>query len=45
MHKIVLAILAVFLLQTVALAKDQKPITDDTISDAVRVKLAGDQLV
>jgi osmotically-inducible protein OsmY len=26
-------------------AKDPPPITDDTISDAVRVKLAGDQLV
>jgi hyperosmotically inducible protein len=45
MHKIAVAILSVFLLQTVALAKDQKPITDDTITDQVRIKLAGDPIV
>ena len=32
-------------MQAVCLAKDPPPITDDTISDSVRVKLAGDQLV
>jgi osmotically-inducible protein OsmY len=32
-------------MQAVCLAKDPPPVTDDTISDAVRVKLAGDQLV
>ena len=45
MHKILAAFLALFLMQAVSLAKDPPQITDDTISDAVRVKLAGDQLV
>ena len=46
MHKIILAaFLALFLMQAVCPAKDPPQITDDTISDAVRVKLAGDQLV
>jgi osmotically-inducible protein OsmY len=45
MHKILAAFLALFLLQAVCLPKDPPPITDDTISDAVRVKLASDQLV
>ena len=45
MHKILAAFLAIFLLQAVCPAKDPPPITDDTISDAVRVKLASDQLV
>ena len=45
MHKILAAFLALFLLQAVCPAKDPPQITDDTISDAVRVKLAGDQLV
>jgi osmotically-inducible protein OsmY len=45
MHKFLAAFLALFLLQAVCLAKDPPPITDDTISDAVRVKLAGDQIV
>jgi hyperosmotically inducible protein len=45
MHKIALAILAVLLMQTVALAKDPPKQTDDTITDQVRIKLAGDQIV
>jgi osmotically-inducible protein OsmY len=45
MHKLLAAFLALFLMQAVCLAKDPPQITDDTISDAVRVKLAGDQLV
>ena len=45
MHKFLAAFLALFLLLAVCPAKDPPPITDDTISDAVRVKLAGDQLV
>jgi osmotically-inducible protein OsmY len=44
-YKILAAFLALFLLQAVCPAKDPPQITDDTISDAVRVKLAGDQLV
>ena len=45
MHKLLAAFLALFLLLAVGLAKDPPQMTDDTISDAVRVKLAGDQLV
>jgi osmotically-inducible protein OsmY len=45
MHKILAAFLALFLMQAVCPAKDPPQMTDDTISDAVRVKLAGDQLV
>ena len=45
MYKLLAAFLALFLMQAVCLPKDPPPITDDTISDAVRVKLAGDQLV
>jgi osmotically-inducible protein OsmY len=45
MHKIALALLAVLLMQTVALAKDPKQITDDTITDQIRIKLAGDPIV
>ncbi len=44
-NKICIALLALFLVQAVALAKEPLPITDDSISDQVRVKLAGDQLV
>ena len=44
-HKILAAFLALFLLQAVCPAKDPPQITDDTINDAVRVKLAGDQIV
>src|SRR5438874_9595172 len=45
MYKIAFALLAVLLLQTVALAKDPPPITDDTITDQVKIKLAGDHVV
>src|SRR5664279_3738337 len=45
MHKLLAAFLTLFLMQAVCRAKDPPQITDDTISDAVRVKLAGDQLV
>ncbi|MCX6633029.1 MAG: BON domain-containing protein [Candidatus Solibacter sp.] len=45
MHKFLAAFLALFLLLAVGLAKDPPQVTDDTISDAVRVRLAGDQLV
>src|SRR5258708_14622257 len=44
-NKICIALLAIFLVQAVALAKDPPPFTDDSISDQVRIKLAGDQLV
>jgi hyperosmotically inducible periplasmic protein len=45
MHKIATALLALFLVQTVALAKEQPKITDDTITDQVKIKLAGDHVV
>jgi osmotically-inducible protein OsmY len=45
MYKLLAAFLALFLLQAVCPAKDPPQITDDTINDAVRVKLAGDQIV
>jgi osmotically-inducible protein OsmY len=45
MHKILAAFLALFLMQAVCPAKDPPQVTDDTISDAVRVKLASDQVV
>src|SRR5450759_2146741 len=46
MHKTLLAFfLALFLMQAVCPAKDPPQVTDDTISDAVRVKLASDQVV
>jgi hyperosmotically inducible periplasmic protein len=45
MFKLSLALIAVLLLQTVALAKDPKQMTDDTITDQVRIKLAGDPVV
>ena len=41
MHKILAAFLALFLMQAVC----TPVVTDDTISDAVRVKLASDQMV
>ena len=44
-NKICIALLAFFLMQAVALAKDPPPITDDSISDQVRIKMASDQLV
>ena len=45
MPKLALALLAVCLLQTPAWTKGQKPMTDDTITDQVRIKLAGDPVV
>ena len=46
MHKILLAFfLALFLTLAVCPAKDPPQVTDDTISDAVRVRLASDQVV
>ena len=45
MHKLLTAILAVVLMQAVCLAKDPPQITDDTIHDAVRVKLSSDLVV
>jgi osmotically-inducible protein OsmY len=45
MHKLLALFLALFLLLAVCPAKDPPLVTDDTISDAVRVKLASDQLV
>ena len=46
MHKIILAaFLALFLMLAVCPAKDPPQMTDDTISDAVRVRLASDQVV
>jgi osmotically-inducible protein OsmY len=46
MHKITLtAFLALFLMLAVCPAKDPPQVTDDTISDAVRVRLASDQVV
>jgi len=44
-HKLLASFLALFLLLAVGLAKDPVRVTDDTINDAVRVKLAGDQVV
>jgi osmotically-inducible protein OsmY len=45
MFKLTFALLAIFLLQTVGLAKDPKVMTDDTITDQIRIKLAGDHVV
>ena len=45
MRRILAAFLVVFLMQAVCPAKDPPVMTDDMISDAVRVKLAGDQVV
>jgi hyperosmotically inducible periplasmic protein len=45
MLKLTFALIAVLFLQTVAFAKDQKPMTDDTITDQIRIKLAGDHIV
>jgi osmotically-inducible protein OsmY len=42
--KLALALLACFLLSAVALAKDP-PVTDDAISDQVRINLASDKVV
>jgi osmotically-inducible protein OsmY len=45
MNRILASFLALFLLLVVCPAKDPPKITDGSISDAVRVKLASDQLV
>ena len=45
MNRIALALLACFLLYTFALAKDPPVVTDDTISDQVRINLASDKVV
>jgi osmotically-inducible protein OsmY len=45
MFKLSVALIAVLFLQTVAFAKDPKTVTDDTITDQVRIKLAGDPVV
>jgi osmotically-inducible protein OsmY len=45
MHKTLISLLLLFALASVCLAKDQKPMTDDSIYDQVRLKLANDQVV
>ncbi len=45
MHKLLAVFLALFLMQAVCLAKDPKVVTDDTITDQIRLKLAGDLVV
>ena len=44
-NKIAIALLACFLLSAACLAKDPPVVTDDTISDQVRVNLASDKVV
>ncbi len=39
------SLLVLFLLASVSLAKEKPPITDDTIYDQVRLRLANDQVV
>lgn len=43
--RIIAFLFAGFLLATSILAKQQEPLTDDTITDQVRIKLSGDQVV
>jgi osmotically-inducible protein OsmY len=45
MYKTLISLLLLFLLASVCLAKDTKPLTDDAIYDQVRLKLANDQVV
>jgi osmotically-inducible protein OsmY len=45
MHKLLAVFFALFLMQAVCLAKDPKVLTDDAITDQVRIKLAGDPIV
>jgi osmotically-inducible protein OsmY len=45
MYKTLISLLLLFLLASVCLAKDIKPLTDDAIYDQVRLKLANDQVV
>jgi osmotically-inducible protein OsmY len=44
-NKIFAAVMALFLMAGFCLAADKKPLTDDMISDYVRLRLAGDALV
>ena len=44
-HRLLASFVALFLLLSAGLAKDPVKVTDDTISDAVRVRLASDQVV
>jgi osmotically-inducible protein OsmY len=43
--KICMVLLAGLALQTLCVAKDPPPVTDDTITDQVRIKLASDPIV
>jgi len=43
--KICAVLLAGLALQTLCVAKDPPPVTDDTITDQVRIKLASDPIV
>jgi hyperosmotically inducible protein len=43
--KICTVLLAVLALQALGVAKDPPPVTDDTITDQVRIKLASDPVV
>jgi hyperosmotically inducible periplasmic protein len=43
--KIYAFVVALFLLASVSFAKQDTPLTDDMITDQVRIKLSGDQLV
>lgn len=43
--KICALLVALFLLATVSFAKQDQPLNDDVITDQVRIKLSGDQLV
>ncbi|MGA3099840.1 MAG: BON domain-containing protein [Bryobacteraceae bacterium] len=45
MHKTLMSFLLLFALASVCLAKDKQPITDDSIYDQVRMRLANDQVV
>ena len=45
MHKLLAVFFALFLMQAVCLAKDPKVLTDDAITDQIRIKLAGDLIV
>jgi len=42
MHRLIASLMALFLAAAVCLAADKKPVTDDSISDYVRLKLAMD---
>jgi hyperosmotically inducible periplasmic protein len=44
-HKIVAALVLFLMMAGLCLAADKKPLTDDMITDNVRIKLASDQIV